>query len=34
MMDLAQFSISVEQHAKVELIVFCRFAEKYTFLDR
>ena len=34
MMYLAQFSISVAQYAEVELIVFRRFAEKYTFLDR
>ncbi len=34
MMYLAQFSVSVAYHAKVELIVLYRFAEKYTFLDR
>ena len=34
MMYLAQFSIPVAPHAEVELIVFRRFAEKYTFLDR
>jgi len=34
MMYLAQFANSVAQHAKVELIVFCRIAEKYTLLDR
>jgi hypothetical protein len=34
MMYLAQFTISVAYHAKVKLIILCRFAEKYTFLDR
>lgn len=34
MMYLVQFSVSVAYHAKVELIVLCRIAEEYTFLDR
>lgn len=36
MVHLAQFSVAVAvaQHAKVELVVFCCFADKCTFLDR
>jgi hypothetical protein len=33
-MYLAQFTTPVAYRAKVELIVLCRFAEKYTFFDR
>jgi len=30
---LPQFIVTVTQHAEVELVVFCRFTDKCTFLD-
>ncbi len=33
MVHLPQFIVTVTQHAKVELVVFCRFTDKCTFLN-
>ena len=34
MVHLSQFTASITQHAEVELVIFRRFAVKWTFFDR